>query len=245
MQVQIAHCWSSLGILLDPELLLNVACQPGHFVEKEDPAMVTHSQVASRLDCCNMPYVGIGDVTETSVSKECYGSPAGIGQSDKHVAPILHKLHWLSIQCVGHYLQNRMQTGAEGPKEASRPLQFCSATEIIKRGHSSSAANSWSLIDVHQERRSFSVMVPQWWVFSLQGGPPGYIFASLSRVYEDGTLSVDFQSLPGMVALTRHSYSGSALVFGQLFDTLFCDVGLCFKGLYGFGSIKSNQSITD
>ena len=107
-------CICSLGVFLDPSLQmtaqmdamtrsahyqLRLIRQLRPFLELEDPKMVVHTLVTSRLDFCNALYIGLPlclvrklQLVQNMAARLVTGTPRG-----DHITPVLKSLHWLPI----------------------------------------------------------------------------------------------------------------------------------------------------
>uniref|UniRef100_A0A8D2Q3W3 Reverse transcriptase domain-containing protein n=1 Tax=Varanus komodoensis TaxID=61221 RepID=A0A8D2Q3W3_VARKO len=175
----------SLGVLLDPELSLEAQVtavarsaffqlwlihQLRTYLENDCLATVTHALVTSRLDFCNMLYVGLPLKTVRIlqlVQNRAARLLTGTGRY-VHMTPVLHQLHWLPIEVRAQFrvlVMTYKALNGLGPgylKERLRP--YMSARPLRSAGE----ALLWepSMKDIRRvstRRRAFSAVAPNLW----------------------------------------------------------------------------------
>ncbi|KAF7252847.1 Leucine-rich repeat-containing protein 72 [Varanus komodoensis] len=177
--------FSSLGVLLDPELSLEAQVtavarnaflqlrlinQLRPYLEYDCLATVTHALVTSRLDFCNALYVGLPLKTVRTlqlVQNRAARLLTGTGRY-AHMTPVLRQLHWLPTEARAQFKVLIMTYKALNglgpgylndrlrPYMPDRPLR--SVGEPLLREHSMKEIRR-----VGTWRRAFSVVAPNLW----------------------------------------------------------------------------------
>ncbi|KAF7247602.1 Cytosolic 5'-nucleotidase 3A [Varanus komodoensis] len=108
----------SLGVLLDPELSLEAQVtavarnaflqlrlinQLRPYLEYDSLAMVTHALVTSRLDFCNVLYVGLPLKTVQTLQLVQNRAARLLTGRYAHMTPVLRQLHWLPIEARAQF----------------------------------------------------------------------------------------------------------------------------------------------
>ncbi|KAF7246206.1 NIPA-like protein 2 [Varanus komodoensis] len=172
----------SLGVLLDPELSLEaqvtVVARSAFFqlrlihqlcpyLEYDCLVTVTHALVTSRLDFCNVLYVGLPlkmvwilQLVQNRTARLLTGTGRYA-----HMTPVLRQLHWLPIEVRAQFKVLVITYKALGPgylKESLRPYMparpLRSAGEALLQEHSVKEFRS-----LGTQRRAFSAVAPNLW----------------------------------------------------------------------------------